>query len=478
MELLHINDQKDVIKLPEVWPVACHTDNIGKGSTFVAIKGMHYDGATFIPEAIRKGATTVVIGQEIQLSLEVEELVKAHSVEIVVASNTRKALAELSAQAHNYPANRLNIIGVTGTKGKTTTSHLIYSMLRVADKNAALISSVENRIGDTVFKAPLTTPQPDYLHMFLNLCVQHDVTHVVMEVAAQAFTMHRVDGIFFDVAVFTNFSHEHLEFYATLDDYFKAKVQLLDHLKPDAFLILNGDDAHCLSLAGKHKQQIIFTLSDIENIVVTPHISFLYRNHTMVAPQLMGLFNVSNILAAIHVAQSMHIPVSLIARALERFVGVKGRLQKHQLSNGAFCYIDYAHTPSSYEQLLSLLRQLTHSLIVVFGCGGGKDKLKRPKMGAIASYYADHIILTADNPRSEKISDINAHIMAGIDHKDKVHIENDRAQAIAYAYRLSEKGALIALLGKGPDEFQIFEHTKIFFSDTQIINSFSCESVS
>lgn len=478
MELRHINDQKGIIKLPEVWPIACHTDNIGKGSIFVVIKGMHYDGAAFIPDAIKKGATTIVIGQDVQLSSEIHELVKDYDVKVVIVQNTRKALAELSAQVHNYPATKLKIIGITGTKGKTTTSHLIYGMLRAAGKRVALISSVENRIDDVVFKAPLTTPQPDYLHMFLNLCVQYDVTHVVMEVAAQAFTMHRVDGILFDVGVFTNFSHEHLEFYATLDDYFKAKTELLDHLKHDGLLILNGDDAYCLSLIDKHEKRIVFRLSDISDIVVTPSISFLYQNRNISAPKLIGLFNVSNILAAIHVAQSMDISLSVISQALQIFSGVKGRLQKHLLANGAFCYIDYAHTPSSYEQLLSLLRQLTHKLIVVFGCGGGKDRLKRPKMGAIASYYADHIVLTADNPRFEKLADINASIMVGIDHTYKVHIEDDRAQAIAYAYKLSEKGAIIALLGKGPDEFQIIEHAKNFFSDTQIINSFSCESFS
>jgi UDP-N-acetylmuramoyl-L-alanyl-D-glutamate--2,6-diaminopimelate ligase len=478
MELRHINDQKNIIKLPEVWPISCHTDNVGNGSIFVAIKGMHYDGVSFIPDAIKKGATTIVIEQDVKLSSEVDKLIKEFDCKVIIVQNTRKSLAELSAQIHNYPAKKLKIIGVTGTKGKTTTSHVIYSILRTAGKNVALISSVENRINDIVFKAPLTTPQPDYLHMFLDLCVQHDVTYVVMEVAAQAFTMHRVDGIFFDVGVFTNFSHEHLEFYATLDNYFKAKAQLLDHLKHDGLLILNGDDAHCLLLIDKHQKQIIFKLSDISDIVVTPSISFSYENRNICAPNLIGLFNVSNILAAIHVAQFMNISLSVISESLQTFTGVKGRLQKHLLANGAFCYIDYAHTPNSYEQLLSLLRQLTHKLIVVFGCGGGKDRLKRPKMGAIASYYADHIVLTADNPRFEKLADINASIMMGIDHKYKVYIEDDRSRAIEYAYKLSEKGAIIALLGKGPDEFQIIEHSKNFFSDTQIINSFCYEGLS
>lgn len=476
MELLHINDLKSAIRLPDVWPVACHTDHIGLGSVFVAVKGMHYDGAAFIAEAIKKGARTIVIEHDVQLSTGDNQFIKDYDVKVLIVQNARKALASLSAQVYDFPAKKLKIIGITGTKGKTTTSHLIYHMLRVAGKNAALISSVENKIGDVSFASPLTTPQPDYMHMFLNLCVQNGITHVVMEVAAQAFTMHRVDDILFDVGVFTNFSHEHLEFYATLDDYFKAKAQLLDHLTSDALLILNGDDSYCLSLAGQHKKQVVFSLSDISGIVVTPYISFLYQGQNIVAPMLMGLFNVSNILAAIHVAQSMDISLSVISQALESFIGVKGRLQKHILANGALCYIDYAHTPSSYEQLLSLLRQLTHKLIVVFGCGGGKDRLKRPKMGAIASYYADHIVLTSDNPRFEKISDINAQIMVGIDHKYKVYIENDRARAIEYAYRLSEKGAIIALLGKGPDEFQIIENEKKFFSDTQIINSFSWES--
>lgn len=234
--------EKQKLNIPIAWPVSCHTDHIGQGSTFVAIQGDSIDGALFIAQAIDKGATRVVVSCDAQLSHDVEQLIQEHTIDLVRVANTRLALAELSAQAYGFPADRLRFVGITGTKGKTTTATLLHHILITAGIKAALISTVENKIGEHLFKAPLTTPQPDYLHMFFNMCVSEGVEIVVMEVAAQALSLHRVAGIRFDVGMFTNFSHEHLEFYASMAEYFAAKSLLRDHMKPGAPIIINADD--------------------------------------------------------------------------------------------------------------------------------------------------------------------------------------------------------------------------------------------
>lgn len=452
-----------------VWRVACHTDHVGPGSIFVAIKGMQHDGADYLAQAIAKGATTVVVEQAALLPEDVLEIIHSNRVTLVRVDNARKALAYYSAQAYDYPARKMIIIGITGTKGKTTTAYMVHHILRHAGMKAGLISTVENKIDDVTYPHSLTTPQPDYMHMFLDACVNEGITHVVIESAAQAFSLHRLDGILFDVAVFTNFGHEHLEFYAHLEDYFHAKCRILDHVKPGAPLVLNVDDHACAQLMDRYVPVVPVNIADLSTVTCVPHITFTCDDQTIQAPHLMGMFNVYNMVAALRVGQQFQIPLGVMAQAMETFVGVQGRLQKHELANGALCYIDYAHTPDSYKQLLSLLRTLTHKLIVVFGCCGGRDPFKRPIMGSIAEQFADHIVLTSDNPRHEDPVMIVQDIMQGMTVHTKVHTEPDRYAAIVYAYGLSDEGSIIAILGKGPDEFQHIKDTKLFFSDTQVI---------
>ncbi len=218
------------LSLPNKWLVTCHTDYVGPGSTFVAIKGYQIDGVQFIAKAIAQGACKIVVAHDAPLSAEQLEQMVTQKIELMRVVDTRKALAELSAQAYRFPAERLHILAITGTKGKTTTAYLLHHMLRQAGYNTALLSTVENKIGAAACKAPLTTAQPDYLHMFFDQCVQQNVSHVVMEVAAQAFSLSRVVDITFAGGIFTNFSHEHGEFYVTMYVDFAAKCGLLAQL--------------------------------------------------------------------------------------------------------------------------------------------------------------------------------------------------------------------------------------------------------
>lgn len=462
--------------LPDIWPVTCHTDHVGDGTTFVAIKGFKQDGVQFIAQAVAKGARHIVVQEDARLDASLLAQLTADQIPVTYVPDTRKALAQLSAQAHGYPAEKLFMIGITGTKGKTTTAYLTFAMLRAAGINAALISTVENHIIEERYPSCLTTPQPDYLHMFLARCVRAGVTHVVMEVAAQAIVMQRLHAIWLDAAAWTNFDHEHMEFFGTMDAYFAAKNNIRLYLRPGVPLIINNDDPYLCTLQHDSMHPLKrYTLPHEAIKQEYPALEVILDDTSFKAPHLMGTFNAYNLLIARALAHAAGVDDIAIAHALATFNGIAGRLQRHDLPNGAICYIDYAHTPASYAHVLALLRTLTDHLIVVFGCAGGKDRLKRPKMGAIAAEYADQVIVTADNPAHEDIAAICAEIMAGVavEHRVRCVIEPDRAQAIAHAYGSSRAGSIIVVLGKGPDAYQIIGNQRLQYSDTAVVNALS-----
>jgi UDP-N-acetylmuramoyl-L-alanyl-D-glutamate--2,6-diaminopimelate ligase len=478
-------NRESAVTLARIYPVTAHTEFVGEGSIFVAIKGAHRDGVDFIPEAIKRGAKEIVVAQGTVLPPEVLHTLQEQHISLRFVQNTRHELALLSARAAGYPAQQLRIIGITGTKGKTTTSFLLAHMLQYAGRKTALLSTIGNKILNHSFSTSLTTPQPDYLHQFFAACVKAGVTDVVMEVAAQGLSLYRTAGIAFDGALFTNFSQEHGEFYDTLHDYFHAKCMLLEHVKPGSPIILNADDPFFSTLLDQKKPYRSFSLegkmiadwqairkkNDADRACIElfeQDVSYLFD-----CPQLLGDFNNYNMVAALTMARCLGLSYSTIAQALACFEPVPGRMQQFVLPNGARCIVDYAHTPSSYEQVLSLLATWTDHLIVVFGAGGDRDKEKRPLMGAIAAQHAQTIFLTTDNPRSENPADIVQDIYAGISPVDrhKVIIELDRATAIRKAYACATGASVIALLGKGPDEYQIVGSVKTYFSERAIIQS-------
>lgn len=470
--------------LPLQYPVSCHTQHIGPGSIFVAIKGMKEDGAQYLEKALNLGAQGLVIEETAILNPAVLRLITEKKATLIRVPNTRQALATLSAQAHGYPARDMRIIAVTGTKGKTTTAFLIEHILRTAGHKTALISTVRNQILEHTFDAHLTTPQPDYLHTFFAACKKQGVDYVIMEVAAQALSLHRVDTIAFDAAVFTNFSLEHSEFYGHQDDYFAAKCTLFKRLGADGRALFNADDSRVSAFGRQIKGAQFFSVkqnveffADIEQndlSALKMKVHSAKSTYQVALTALLGEFSVSNVLAALAVVEKYSISKDMIQKAIGSFPGVPGRLQRFALPNDAVAFIDNAHTPSSFEAILSALRPLSPHIIAVFGAGGDRDPVKRPLMGAIAANYADNVILTTDNPRSEDPKDIIAAIQVGIDQKYayKVQCEPDREQAIKAAYALSKPGSIIALLGKGPVEYQHVKETKIPFSEASILRSF------
>lgn len=477
---------KDKIKPSKlkILPVACHTKHIGSGSTFVAIRGHKKDGISYVPKAIKRGASKIVMQHDAIIPQEIKDVIEQSGIEVELVENTRHALAYMSEKESGYAHKNLKIIGITGTKGKTSTAFILDHLLQSAGYKTALISTVHNKICNKILKSHLTTDQPDYLHQFFKLCVERDVEYVVMEVAAQAFSLHRVAGIAFDAAVFTNFSQEHGEFYKNLDEYFAAKCTMFDQLKPHAHVLVNADDMWGKKILKKHPAFLSFAIENknthISASIINSKEALRFalqtgdEEHPVHCPSIFGAFNAYNVLSAIGIASKMGISLEQCAQYIKSFKGVPGRLQLHRLKNGARCFIDYAHNPSSYKAVLSTLRNMTNNLIVVFGAGGERDHSKRPLMGNITSEIANTIIVTSDNPRTENPQKIIEDICSSIEQKNqhKIIKELDRKIAIQQACKIAKCNSVIAILGKGPDEYQEINGVKTKFSEKDILKNF------
>ncbi len=475
------------INLPSVYPVTGHTDFVGEGTTFVAISGTKLNGLDFIPLALQKGAKKIVIQGDTVVSPDLKILILSYQAELEYVSDCRKALSEMSAQALNFPAKKLKIVAVTGTKGKTSTCYMAYHMLQALGKKVALISTVEKRIGLDLVNVSLTTPLPDQIQMFLYECVQRGIEFVVMEVSAQALTLQRVEGIEFEAGVFTNFSHEHLEFYKDLPEYFAAKKLLVSKIKNSENMFINVDDAHgeilmrefsnCSSFALQDQFATIYGSVDQksdENIV---QVKIDQQTYEIFLP-LLGVFNIYNLLGVVGLLYALKINLHDAKWGLKTLPYVPGRMEQYHLKNGSRCFIDYAHNPSSFEAVLSTLRTMTSHLIVVFGSAGNRDKQKRPIMGSIAQKYCDVVILTSDNPRDENPIEIAKDVEVGFEKNISFEFykELNRVKAIELGYELTKPGSIVAILGKGRDEYQIVGGLTFPFKERSIIRPFIAEN--
>jgi len=472
--------------LTKILPIACHTDNVGPNTTYVAITGKNFYDQDFIVTAIEKGAKKIILEKNSLIKEEIINYIKNNNIEVIYVDNARKALSDFSADYFNYPSKNLKIIGVTGTKGKTTTVYLLEYILKNLGFKTARISSVINKILDEEFKSELTTPQADYLQFFLDQCIKSKIDYVVLESSAQALSLHRLDNIDFDSVIFTNFSQEHLEFYSTIEDYFKAKITIINKIKDNGSLILNLDDNRIAKLNSQNinvkniyysinsnsknyinnNAYISAEIKDIKNLSGDIFINNNRISQINIA-NLMGEFNMSNTLAVLcFIYYNLHIKdFNLINSILKNFTGIPGRLEKHKLKNESIAIIDHAHTISSFDATLSLLSKFTNNLITIFGAGGDRDKTKRPELGKIATKYSNKVFITDDNPRNEDPALIIKDIISDIDKKylNKIIIEHDRSKAIEMAYNISKKDTIIAILGKATEEYQIKISYKITY---------------
>lgn len=453
---------------PTIYPVTCHTDHVGVGSTFVAINGFVHKGTDFIDEAVARGATKIVIENASCQDASLQGL------SCCFVDDCRRALAELSSAALGHPSKKLKIIGITGTKGKTTTTFLIDHILRSKGYKTAVLGTIENRICDEIVPSERTTPSSDYLHVFFNEALKKGVTHVVMEVSSHSIALQRIHGVSFEAVGFTNLAPEHMDFHPTMEDYFLTKSKLCNQVCVGGSIVVNSDDTFGKRLTGMYsteqfgKDRFSINKNDLSGL----NISFEGTDYDI--PSLFGEFNAYNVMMSILITRDLGLTDLEVKESLLSFSHVPGRLQQYRLKNGATAFIDYAHNPSSFDAVLKVLRPLSSHMIVLFGCGGDRDKTKRPVMGKLASQYGDIVIVTEDNPRNEDPNEIFKEIMVGIP-KEKMTsclLIPNRSEAIKKSAELSKNGSIIALLGKGHEDYYLCKGKKYYFSDLEEIKKY------
>ena len=473
----------------EVLDVAHDSRKVKPGSLFVAVRGYHSDGHQFIPQAIQQGAAAIVAEKQSRIAAPA-------GVHLVLVEDTRKALALLADEFFGHPSRRLRLVGITGTKGKTTTSYLVRSILEAAGLQTGLIGTIDYRVGDKVYPAPNTTPESLDLQRLLGEMVVAGAGYCVMEVSSHALALGRTDGCVFALATFTNLQQDHLDFHGDLGSYLQAKLLLFENLPPDAAAVVNGDDPAADAVARSTRARVTtFGLTERADIrpedAVRSGISGLsFRVHTpmgavLVESPLIGRHNVYNILSAIATCTALGIGRSAIEQGLRNMRAVPGRMEKVDAGRLFGVVVDYAHTEESLQSLLAAVREITAGRVVtLFGCGGDRDRTKRPKMGAAALRNSDVVIVTTDNPRTEDPLAIIQEIEAGmVDGGMRVSREAtlqgtvgktpylvvpDRREAIAAAIGLAKPGDVVVLAGKGHEDYQIIGTQKFHFDDREV----------
>ena len=455
------------------------------GALFVAVRGYCTDGHRFIQSAVERGAVVVIV-EEFPSGSD-----RDSSCLYIKVADARKALAEAARIFYGYAADRLLIIGVTGTNGKTTTSKLITAMLNACGIPAGYIGTNLCRIGELDIPLDRTTPEAHGLHALFSQMVTAGCRAVVMEVSSHALVLQRVYGIRFHAALFTNLTMEHLDFHLSMQEYASAKQQLFDQLAPEGFAVFNIDDPYAAQMAARVAHQKIYccTLrpraysafpcsSSFEAEILKTTLSCstvaLHFPDTVMTMQvgLPGLFNVMNMLEAAAIGAGMALAPEEICCSLSAVSAVEGRMERiGNRSDGCSVFVDYAHTPDALFKALHALRSLKPEgsrLIVVFGCGGNRDRSKRPEMGRIASEQADEVIITSDNPRDEDPERILDEIEQGITAARYRRI-NDRAEAVRVAVSMLKEGDVLLVAGKGHEKYQEIAGQKHFFSDQELL---------
>ncbi|MDB4896627.1 MAG: UDP-N-acetylmuramoylalanyl-D-glutamyl-2,6-diaminopimelate ligase [Firmicutes bacterium] len=463
----------------EITSVVYDSRQAGPGALFVAVAGFKANGHEFIADALSRGAAAVVVEQPVALP---------PGVAVLLVESSRRALGAAAALLYSHPSRRIRVIGVTGTNGKTTTAHLIRAILMAEGHKVGLIGTVHNFIGSQELPANLTTPQASDLQELIHRMVAAGCTHLVMEVSSEGLDMHRVDDVEFDIGVFTNLTQDHLNYHGTIERYREAKLQLFRMLgrpaaKSGKCAVINLDDA-----SAEHFQQActvpVYSYgldgrarTGARSVDVTASGSrFLLRlahEEIALSLRLAGRFNVYNALAAASVGVAEGVPVSTIKRALEAEGGVAGRMEAVNGGQHFGVFVDYAHSPDGLENVLRTAQGFARGrVIAVFGCGGDRDKGKRPQMGQIAAELADYTIITSDNPRTEDpeaiVRDVERGVLAVAGASQFYEIVVDRSRAIGRAIAIAGPDDVVIIAGKGHETYQIFKDRTIAFDDREV----------
>jgi UDP-N-acetylmuramoyl-L-alanyl-D-glutamate--2,6-diaminopimelate ligase len=467
----------------EITGIAYDSRRVLPGHLFVAMRGERTDGHQFVDAAIDRGAAAVVLERDSGLSPRATR---------IRVQDARQTLARAAAAFYEHPSQRLRVVGVTGTNGKTTTAFMMKAIWEAAGTMSGLLGTVQYEIGERVIPAARTTPESVEIQEMMRQMLQAGCGAVSMEVSSHALAQHRVDEVDFDVAVFTNLSQDHLDYHGTMENYFAAKSLLFRHLgryEKDGVAVVNVDDSYGRRLAaslGGENAVLTYGVSDDAAVgareirVTRQGTTFLVR-----APQasfpvtlpLLGRYNIHNALGAIGAALAVGVPPEAIQRGLRQMRPVPGRLERVAVPDPVDVYVDYAHTPAALRNVLLTVGELTRGrLIVVFGCGGDRDKGKRQPMGAAAAELADFAIITSDNPRTENPADILRQVQAGFPPKARNYmVIEDRREAIERALDIAREGDTVLIAGKGHEAYQEFADTVVPFNDRQVVEDYYAE---
>ncbi len=479
IEPLHINGEAEL----EISGLAYDSRQVRAGSLFFALPGVNVDGASFIPQAIKQGASAIVTEHDIDLPDSDTTLIKV--------SNARLAMAKMSAAFYGYPSRDLPVLGITGTNGKTTITYLLEAILKAAGYNPAVFGTIEYRCGDEKRESSHTTPESLELIRMMHEFRELGADSFILEASSHALEQHRTDGVEFDVAGFTNLTAEHLDYHHTLDEYFASKKRLFSDLLPSGKGVANCEDHYGRRLVAEYPSFISFGRTadaEVKNISVQVSRSGIHgtfrgiHGALTIDSQLIGDFNVSNLLCAVALAQQLGIDDQNIEQGIRSMTQVPGRVEAVANEQGVLALVDYAHTGDALEQVLNTLVKLDHSrCITVVGCGGDRDPSKRPVMAKAAIKYADLVIFTSDNPRTEDPQQILDQIKAGAIETDAKELSPteaqsgedgfvmiaDRRTAIAFACQVATRGDLLLVAGKGHEDYQILGTEKIHFDDRE-----------
>ena len=464
----------------EVENITIDSREVQRGSIFVAIKGFKTDGHLFIQQAISNGASAIVLEDDKNIS---EQLFTKNNVTKILVENSRKALAKLADTFFDSPSKKLNLIGITGTKGKTTTTYFLKNIFENANMKTGLIGTNKNMIGKKEIKTKMTTPESHIINSLLSEMVKEDCSQCVMEVSSHSLELHRVDFLDFNVGVFTNITSDHLDFHNNFENYLAAKKIFFDQLKPKAKVIYNKDDKnHSVLLENCTAEKISYALHSnadikIENVNFSlegTEFQIKYLENTYhLNTKLIGEFNAYNATAAFAASVFSGVSITQAIEGIKSTPQVPGRFEVISKGNKKVI-VDYSHTADSLKQALHAIKYIVkdeHPVYTIFGCGGDRDKTKRPVMGSIAEQLSNYVYVTSDNPRTEDPYAILSDIEKGLQ-KDNHKIIENREEAIKRAIENSEDDAVILIAGKGHETYQEINGTRNYFSDKEVAEKY------
>ena len=462
----------------EIDSICCDSRKVTRGSLFVAVKGFAADGHEYISRAIGKGARAVVYEDQEMADFQTSAMA-LEGVALIKVDSSRKALAIMAANFYDNPSEKLTLVGITGTNGKTTTVTLLYRMFMALGYNCGLLSTIANYVGTKGTEAVNTTSDPITINSLLSEMVNAGCEYCFMEVSSIGVEQDRIAGLKFKAGIFSNLTHDHLDYHKTFAEYLRCKKLFFDTLPADAYAITNIDDRNGMVMLQNTKAQVVtYSCRSIADhtcrVMEQSFEGMLVKIDGREAwSRLIGMHNAYNLLAIYTTAVTLGTDPEEVLTAMSTLLPAPGRLENIRGPKDISVIIDYAHTPDALENVLSTLREIApeRQLICLFGCGGDRDKAKRPEMGKIAQKMADRIIVTSDNSRSERTTDIMADIKKGMDvsGRAKSLFIEDREQAIRTAIMIADQGATILLAGKGHETYQITGTEKKHFDEREIV---------